>query len=131
MMKSLKWFVLGFALLGTSVVVAQITSPRILSAGPNVSANLEEQLVNRLRATREDQRAYIKYVVALTKNKKLETRLVVAVERYAIRRNSHYPFPFFERALKYEARKRGMSLPTVQNFASTRPTAPAAGSITP
>ena len=136
MKMTLKWFVLGFALLGFALsdapaLVAQITSHRVLSGRPNASANLEEQLVNRLRATRDDQRAYIKYVVALTKNRKLETRLVVAVERYAMRRNSHYPFPFFERALMYEAKKRGMTLPTVQHFASTRPSAPTPGSISP
>ncbi|MDE0865386.1 MAG: hypothetical protein OSA98_16490 [Rubripirellula sp.] len=131
MQKMLKSVVLGVALMCGPVVNAQITTPRILSAGSNRSANLEEQLVNRLRATRDDQRAYIKHVVGLTKNGKLETKLVVAVERYAIRRNSHYPFPFFERALKYEAAKRGTALPTVRNFASTRISGPANGGILP
>jgi hypothetical protein len=129
--KILKLAVLVAALTVTPVVVAQITSPRVLSSGRATSATLEEQLVNRLRATRDDQRAYVKHVVALTKAGKLERKLVVAVERYAIRRNSQYPFPFFERALKYEAAKRRVVLPAVKNFASTRFSAPSAGGISP
>ena len=131
MRKTLKLAVLVAALTVTPVVVVQITSPRVLSSGRETSATLEEQLVNRLRATRDDQRAYVKHVVALTKAGKLERKLVVAVERYAIRRNSQYPFPFFERALKYEAAKRRVVLPAVKNFASTRLSAPSAGGISP
>jgi hypothetical protein len=131
MRKTLKLAVLVAALTVTPVVVAQITSPRVLSSGRETSATLEEQLVNRLRATRDDQRAYVNHVVALTKAGKLERKLVVAVERYAIRRNSQYPFPFFERALKYEAAKRRVVLPAVKNFASTRLSAPSAGGISP
>ena len=102
---------------------AQITIPRPLSSSIDRTATLEEQLVNRLRATRVEQRAYIKYIVGLTKEGRLDTKLVVAIERYAIRRNGHYPFPFFERALKYEANKRGLILPDVQHFSSSRRTA--------
>ena len=128
MNNTLKVVVLVLALTATPVVVGQITSPRILSSSRSTSATLEEQLLNRLKATRDDQRAYIKHVVALTKTGKLEQKLVVAVERYALRRNSKYPFPFFERALKYEAAKRRVVLPTVRNFASTRPSASASTS---
>ncbi|MGB1815507.1 MAG: hypothetical protein ACPHJ3_09110 [Rubripirellula sp.] len=128
MKNTLKVVVLVLALTATPVVVGQITSPRVLSSSRSTSATLEEQLLNRLKATRDDQRAYIKHVVALTKTGKLEQKLVVAVERYALRRNSKYPFPFFERALKYEAAKRRVVLPTVRNFASTRPSASASTS---
>ena len=127
----LKFAVLVLALTATSVVVGQITSPRVLSSSRSTSATLEEQLMNRLKATRDDQRAYVRHVVALTKAGKLDRKLVVAVERYALRRNPQYPFPFFERALKYEAAKRRVHLPTVKNFASTRPSAPSAGSTSP
>jgi outer membrane PBP1 activator LpoA protein len=95
MKNTLKVVVLVLALTATPVVVGQITSPRVLSSSRSTSATLEEQLLNRLKATRDDQRAYIKHVVALTKTGKLEQKLVVAVERYALRRNSKYPFPFF------------------------------------
>ena len=120
-----KFAAIIIALTATPFAVGQITSPRILSSGRTTTATLEEQLINRLRATRDAQRAYIKHVVDLTNKGKLERKLLVAVERYAVRRNSKYPFPFFERALKYEAAKRHVTLPTVRNFASTRPSAPA------
>ena len=127
----LKFAVLVLALTATSVVVGQITSPRVLSSSRSTSATLEEQLMNRLKATRDDQRAYVRHVVALTKAGKLDRKLVIAVERYALRRNAKYPFPFFERALKYEAAKRRVQLPTVKNFASTRPSAPTSGRPSP
>ena len=131
MTKTLKCAVFFLALTTTPLVFGQITSPRTPVSGKSGSASLEEQLINRLKATRDDQRAYVKHVVSLTKNGKLERKLVVAVERYAMRRNSKYPFPFFERALKYEAAKRRVQLPSVKNFASTRPSAPSAGNISP
>ncbi|MEM9367752.1 MAG: hypothetical protein AAGD07_17310 [Planctomycetota bacterium] len=98
---------------------AQITAPRILSTEIDTQARLEEQLINRLRATREEQKAYIRYVVNLVENDRLETRLVVAVERYALRRKPLYAFPFFERALRFEAAKIGVALPTVRHFQTT------------
>ena len=104
---------------------AQITAPRILSAQNDRFATLDEQLTNRLRATADDQKAYIDFVVKQVRKKRLDLRLVVAVERYALRRNRHFPFPYFERALRYEAAKRGVALPTVRQFASTKLTGPA------
>lgn len=82
-------------------------------------ARLEEQLINRLRAVQPEQQAYVRYIVELVENRKLETRLVIALERYALRRNPHYPFPFFERALNFEARKRGLALRDLEHFQST------------
>lgn len=108
--------------LGITVAHAQITGPATLPAERDRYATLQEQLVNRLRATREDQQAYINYVVEQVRLEKLETGLVIAIERYAMRRNGHYPFPFFERALRYESAKRGVNLPSVQHFNSTRVT---------
>ncbi|TWU24165.1 hypothetical protein Pla52o_20890 [Novipirellula galeiformis] len=98
---------------------AQITAPRTLSASSGRLATLEEQLTNRLRATSEDQRAYLRFLVLQVKEEKLDTRLVVAVERYAIRRRPDFPFPFFERAMKVQALKYGVVMPPVKSFAST------------
>lgn len=109
-----------FALLPSSRAEAQITAPRNMTVKIDEHAKLKERLTNRLHATTLGQQAYINYVVAQVKAKKLEMRLVVAIERYAIRRNSHFPFLFFERALKNEANRRGVSLPSVQQFASSR-----------
>jgi hypothetical protein len=117
-------FTLAVLLIGfcvtTSECEAQITVPRILSAKQDRVSTLREQLINRLRATREEQRAYVSFVVEQVRLGRLDRSLVVALERYALRRNSGYPFPFFERALKYEALKRGVALPPVQQFATTR-----------
>ena len=106
--------------LGMTVAQAQITPPRNFPAARDQYATLQEQLVNQLRATRHDQQAYIDYVLEQVRLEILDTSLVIAIERYAMRRNRQYPFPFFERALRYEAAKRGVVLPTVQHFASSR-----------
>ena len=124
MLRLLQWTAAGLILICVTPVQAQITAPRTLSAQPRRLATLEEQLTNRLRATTQEQRDYIKFVVnKVLVTKQLDAKLVVAIERYALRRNPHFPFPFFERALRYEANKRGVPMPTVQQFASTK-TAP-------
>lgn len=98
---------------------AQITVPRVTSAtGP--LATLEEQLINRLKATTDERRNYVRLIVRNVESGRLTPRLVIAIERYAIRRNPEFPFPFFERALRFEAAKIGVSLPTVRQFASTQ-----------
>jgi len=104
----------------SSPAVAQITGPRVLTAEQDRLATLQEQLVNRLRATRNDQRGYLNHVIRLVREGRVDRGLVVALERYALRRNPSYPFPFFERAMKYECAKRGVSLPPVKQFANTR-----------
>ena len=100
---------------------AQITAPRVLSHSQDRHAKLQEQLVNRLRATTAEQQAFLKYVVEQVEKRRLSFRLVVAVERYALKRNPQLPFLFFSCALRYQASKRGVSLPPVRQFATTRP----------
>lgn len=100
---------------------AQVSVGRSLSASSIRTATLKEQLLNRLRATAADQRGYIDFVVSQVDAGRLDARLVIAVERYALRRNSHLPFLFFERAMRFEAGRRGVVLPPVRQFASTRP----------
>lgn len=103
-----------------SAANAQLTAPRKLSTTVDPMATLQEQLVNRLRAFDPDQRRYIEMVVKKVREGELSTRLVQAVHIYAVRRNPHFPFPFFERALRVEAGKLGVALPTVRQYASTR-----------
>ncbi len=99
-------------------IEAQIVTPQVVNT-PDRYATLTDQLVNRLRATRTDQQDYITLIVNKVKAGELDTKLVIAVERYAMKRNPSFPFPFFERALRYEAAKRGIALPTVMEIAST------------
>ncbi len=106
--------------LGTTFASAQITQARILSASPDRTANLTEQLVNRLRAFDEEKRSYVAMVVKKVDEGILDARLVIAVQSYAIQRNREFPFPYFERALRYEAGKRGVPLPTVRQYVSTK-----------
>lgn len=117
-------FTLGFLVSASKPATAQITVPRVLSTTPDRYATLEEQLINRLRATAEDQKAYLRFVVNKVRDNQLDLKLVIAVQQYAIKRNPQLPFLFFERALKVEAGKRGVSLPPVRQFATT--TVPAA-----
>ena len=111
---------LGTLCVCTTDTNAQITAPRVLSATPDPMATLSEQLTNRLRATTREQRGYIAHVVEQVRLQKLDTKLIVAVQHYAIRKKPNYPFPYFERALRHEAAKRGIALPRVQVFRTTR-----------
>jgi hypothetical protein len=96
---------------------AQITVPLETSTSGVQVATLEQQLINRLKATTEDRQAYIRLVVQKTETGELETARVIGIERYAIRRNPNYPFPYFERAMRHEASKLGIYLPPVQLLA--------------
>ena len=99
---------------------AQITQPRILSASPDRFANLQEQLTNRLRATTEEKKAYIRRLVKLVREQKLDIKLVVGIERKALQRRPEFPFPYFEQAIKIEAAKRNVIVPTVAEYESAR-----------
>ncbi|MEE2937901.1 MAG: hypothetical protein VYA84_18085 [Planctomycetota bacterium] len=125
MSRTIHSLLLGTTIALTSVAInsnvhAQITQQQLNTGAPGRVASLEEQLVNRLRATTADQRTYNKAIVTKVDEKKLDERLVFAVVRYAIRRNRYFPFPFFQRAMRYEAAKRRVTLPSVQEVASTR-----------
>ncbi|WP_153557367.1 hypothetical protein [Roseimaritima sediminicola] len=96
----------------------QIVAPQGFTARDHV-ASLEDQLINRLRAAEEQQRGYIRRVTAAVRSGQLESRLVVAIYRYSLLRYPQYPFPYFERAMRYEAGKRGVYLPPVQLIATT------------
>lgn len=98
-------------------VRAQITVPLDKSTSGVQVATLEQQLINRLKATTEDRQAYIRLVVQKTETGELETARVIGIERYAIRRNPNFPFPYFERAMRHEASKLGIYLPPVQLLA--------------
>lgn len=108
--------------LFASVGYAQLSgSPGTTSSGTRV-ATLDEQLINRLRATTDERKAYIRLISTLVDNGRLEQRMVVGIERYAIRKNPQFPFPYFERAMRFEAQKRGIELPPVQLLAGSAST---------
>jgi len=47
---------------------------------------------------------------------------LIAIQRYAMRRNPQFPFPYFERAMRFEAEKVGIDLPPVQLLAGSKST---------
>ncbi|WP_164100742.1 hypothetical protein [Candidatus Laterigemmans baculatus] len=85
---------------------------------------LRQTLTNNLRATAFEQQEFLRRVEVSVDHGQLDRRLVLALMRYSQRRNPGYPFPYFERALRFEAAKRGVHLPSVAVIASTALPAP-------
>ena len=90
------------------------------SQGGTRVPTLNETLVNSLKATLPEQQKFIKNVVEKTDEGKLDKALVFAVMRYAQRRNAQFPFPFFEKAIRYQASKKGVALPAVATIVTSR-----------
>lgn len=97
-------------------VQAQITPPPGTSITQTQQASLADFLINRLRATSVDQRSYVQEIVRLTDRGQLDRRLLLALERYAKRKNPYFPLPVFERALRVEAAKRGVTVPLIREI---------------
>lgn len=120
-----RWVAVGFACVAGCLcpqAQAQISPSGPLTPGKHGAgvAGLDDQLVNRLRAITEEQQAFVRYVVRQVDEGRLERGLVLAIERYALRRNRLLPFNYFERAMRFEASRRGVDLPSVQQFVSTK-----------
>ncbi len=115
-MSTRKWIFVGSILLAP-LTFAQIGGSPLEQASGTRVATLEQRLINQLRATTEDRQAYVRIVVGLTQTGHLDEKLVVAVQRYAMGKNPVFPFPYFERAMRHEAGKRGIDLPPVQLLA--------------
>ncbi|QDS87137.1 hypothetical protein EC9_13130 [Rosistilla ulvae] len=110
---TLRYATVGILTLMTQHVFAQITPTRTTAGTAQSVVRLEDQLINGLRATREEQQAFLKSVVVLSEQGKLDKRLINAIYVWSRRRQPLYPFPFFERGLRIEAQKRGIALPVV------------------
>ena len=95
---------------------AQITAPRVLSGTVTRRATIDEYLINRLRATTEDQKDYVREVVRLCHDGRLELRLILALQRRARVSMPHFPLPVFERTLRAEAGKRRVVVPTLDEI---------------
>ena len=95
---------------GTTTVApqTQVTPTRV--------ASLNDYLISRLKATTDDQKSYVREVVKLVDQRKLEKRIVLALERYSRRKSPYFPLPVFERALRVEGAKRGVKVPMIQEI---------------
>ena len=96
------------------MVIQSSTLPT--SIVPSRAPTLEDYLVSHLRATSDDQRAYVREVVKLVKKGRFEQRLVLALERRARGKNPVFPLPVFERTLRYEAARRRITVPTIDEI---------------
>lgn len=106
--------------LSSHDVFAQLTPKRTFAGTEQRKATLEELLINRLRATNEDQKAYVRVILQRVTENKLDLKLVLAMERAARRRSPFFPLPFFERGIRIEAAKRGVAVPTIKEVIATR-----------
>lgn len=113
-------FAASLALLFATAATAQaqIASAPGPAGGTRIPT-LRETLNNNLRATTREQQEFVRRVEKLVGEQQLDARLVFAIMRYSQRRSPGYPFPYFERAMRYEASKRGVHLPPVAVIAST------------
>jgi siroheme synthase (precorrin-2 oxidase/ferrochelatase) len=79
-------------------------------------AALEEMLTKGLKATREDEKLYIKDVVMkMVEDEKLPVSLVYASFTYARKRRPDYPFPYFQYSLKTLANRKHIELYSVSD----------------
>ena len=81
---------LQFSLLFVCLVFASSD----IAAQGNV-APLNEQLVNGLKATRPEEKAFINRVVAFVNAERLELGTVNAAFKWSRKRRPSYPYPFF------------------------------------
>lgn len=114
--------VASFMLGSASTSNAQISDNSTVAPTGSRTATLEQRLVNQLRATTEERKAYIHLVVELVNSGQFDQRYLLAIERYAVRKNPQFPFPYFERAMRFEAEKRGITLPPVALLAGSMST---------
>ncbi len=79
-----------------------------IRSGSTVS--LEDQLMNGLRVTTPQQRAFVNLVVLRVNQGRLPRAMVNLVYQWALNRNPDVPFPYFQFALRILSRKRNISL---------------------
>ena len=101
-------------LLVSIYVVLCFASVRGLSAQDNPPgvrvANLQEQLESGLKARLPREFAFIAVVVARVEERALNVGEVTSVFQWARRKNKKIPFPYFERAMRIIAARKGVVL---------------------
>ena len=112
-------FTLAIIVLNVAMPVwctAQVTGGNRTLVTPSKKASFSDYLIVKLKATTEEQKSYVRVVAKLTELKRLDKGLVLAMERYAGRKNPQFPLPVFERAMRFEAAKRGVPIPTIKEI---------------
>lgn len=78
--------------------------------------SLRDYLIANLKATTDEQQAYIDEVVALVNQKRLEESLVLSLEKYSRRKSPIWPLPTFERALCIMGTRTNVTVPKLDDF---------------
>jgi hypothetical protein len=71
---------------------------------------LEDQLINGLRAVTPEQRAFLKTVVKAVEDRRIPRSMVNVLFVWSRERNPKYPFPYFRLAITTLADRRGVNL---------------------
>ena len=71
---------------------------------------LEDQLINGLRAVTPEQRAYLRTVVKAVEDRRIPRSMVNVLFVWSRERNPKYPFPYFRLAITTLADRRGVNL---------------------
>jgi hypothetical protein len=104
----------------TKTTTAQSTT-NATPATPSVEkgqVRLEDQLVVGLRATRADQRIFLRKVAEFVEKGNFDHARVLAIFEWARQRNDRFPFPYFERAMRFDSKRANVTLPSVQLIAT-------------
>ena len=92
---------------------AALTVNTSVSSGSRATAadvaDLSDQLEGGLRARLPREFAFIGRVVRMVEGRRLPLDLVMSTFQWA-RRKKPYPFPYFERALRTKAARRGIAI---------------------
>lgn len=73
-------------------------------------ADLQDQLEGGLKARLPNEFAFINRVVQAVKDRELSLAEVKSIFQWARRKNNKVPFPYFERAMRIVAAKKGVAL---------------------
>ena len=73
-------------------------------------ADLQDQLENGLKARLPNEFAFIDVVVQRVEARQLTSGEVKSVFQWARRKNKHTPFPYFQRAMRIIAARKGVDL---------------------
>ncbi len=78
---------------------------------PGQVVSLEDQLVNGLRAFTPDQKAYLHLIATRVDQGIIPRAMVNVIYDWAIKRNPHVPYPYFQIALRALGERRGIPVP--------------------
>lgn len=99
-------------LLSTAIPAAR---PGRADEGPpteeaRTATSLESRLTTGLKARRPEDVEFVERVAEMVRVGRLPAKVVDSTYLWAIRRRQSYPFPAFERALRIQADRLGISL---------------------